>query len=72
MSVNIFDLFELAGRKPDAISLGLGDPDLPTPAHIVAAARHAIDEGRSGPAPATGLPELRQAIARKLARDNGI
>jgi aminotransferase len=72
MSVNIFDLMELAKRKPNAISLGLGDPDLPTPAHIVAAARRAIDEGRSGPAPATGLPELRQAIARKLARDNGI
>jgi aminotransferase len=72
MSVNIFDLFELAGRKPNAISLGLGDPDLPTPAHIVTAARQAIDEGRSGPAPATGLPELREAIARKLARDNGI
>ena len=72
MSVNIFDLMELAKRKPNAISLGLGDPDLPTPAHIVTAARQAIDAGRSGPAPATGLPELRQAIARKLARDNGI
>ncbi|HEX5166689.1 MAG TPA: pyridoxal phosphate-dependent aminotransferase [Thermomicrobiales bacterium] len=72
MSVNIFDLMELAKRKPNAISLGLGDPDLPTPAHIVAAARQAIDEGRSGPAPATGLLELREAIARKLARDNGI
>ncbi len=72
MSVNIFDLMELAKRKPNAISLGLGDPDLPTPGHIVAAARRAIDEGRSGPAPATGLPELRAAIARKLARDNRI
>lgn len=72
MSVNIFDLFELAGRKQNAISLGLGDPDLPTPTHIVAAARQAIDEGRTGQAPATGLPELREAIARKLARDNGI
>jgi aminotransferase len=72
VSVNIFDLMELAKRKPNAISLGLGDPDLPTPAHIVAAAREAIREGRSGPAPATGLPELRAAIARKLARDNDV
>jgi aminotransferase len=72
MSVNIFDLMELARAKPNAISLGLGDPDLPTPAHIVAAAKQAIDAGRTGPAPATGLPELRAAIARKLARDNGI
>lgn len=71
-SVNIFDLMELAKAKKNAISLGLGDPDLPTPEYIVAAARRAIDEGRTGPAPATGLPELREAIARKLARDNGI
>jgi aminotransferase len=71
-TVNIFDLMELAQRKPDAISLGLGDPDLPTPAHIVAAAREAIDAGRSGPAPTGGLLELREAIGRKLARDNGI
>ena len=71
-TVNIFDLMELARTKKDVISMGLGDPDLATPAHIVAAAKQAIDEGRTGPAPATGLLELRQAIARKLARDNGI
>src|SRR3712207_659508 len=72
VSVNIFDLMELAKQKANAISLGLGDPDLATPAHIVAAAKQAIDEGRTGAAPPTGLLELRQAIARKLARDNGI
>src|SRR5690606_19985513 len=48
------------------------DPDLDTPAHIVAAAKAAIEEGRTGPAPTRGLPELREAISRKLARDNGI
>ena len=71
-AVNIFDLMELAKQKPNAISLGLGDPDLATPAHIVDAAKRAIDEGRTGAAPPTGLLELRQAIARKLARDNGV
>jgi aminotransferase len=70
--VNIFDLMELAKAKRNAISMGLGDPDLATPEHIVAAAKQAIDEGRTGPAPPTGLPELRAAIARKLARDNGV
>lgn len=70
--VNIFALQELAARSPDAISLGLGDPDLPTPAHIVDAAIAAIDEGRTGPAPTRGLPELRHALARKLLRLNGI
>jgi len=72
VSVNIFDLMELARSRPAAITLGLGDPDLPTPAHIVAAAAEAIESGRTGPTPATGLLELREAIARKLSRDNGV
>src|SRR5690606_30986055 len=63
---------ELARSRPAAITLGLGDPDLPTPAHIVAAAAEAIESGRTGPTPATGLLELREAIARKLSRDNGV
>src|SRR4030095_4052123 len=71
-TVNIFDLMELARTKKDVISLGLGDPDPTTPAHIIEAAKRALDEGRTGPSPATGLPELGAAIARKLARDNGI
>lgn len=71
-TINIFDLQELARSKKDVISMGLGDPDLPTPTHIVDAAKAAIDEGRTGPAPTRGLPELRQAIATKLQRDNGI
>jgi aminotransferase len=71
-NIDIFDLQELARSKRNVISLGLGDPDLPTPAHIVAAAKAAIDEGRTGPAPTRGLPELREAISRKLLRDNGI
>lgn len=71
-SINIFELQELARSKKDLISMGLGDPDLPTPSHIVDAAKAAIDEGRTGPAPTRGLPELRQAIAAKLRRDNDI
>ncbi len=71
-TINIFDLQELARAKKGLISMGLGDPDLPTPSHIVDAAKAAIDEGRTGPAPTRGLPELRQAIAAKLKRDNDI
>jgi aminotransferase len=70
--MNIFALQELAARTPEAISLGLGDPDLGTPAHIVTAALEAIDAGLVGPTPARGLPELRAAVARKLLRTNGI
>jgi aminotransferase len=70
--IDIFALQELANRTPDLISFGLGDPDLPTPPHIVEAAKRAIDEGRTGPAPTNGLIELREAIAHKLQRANGI
>jgi aminotransferase len=70
--VDIFTLQALANETPNLISLGLGDPDSPTPAHIVQAAKQAIDEGRTGPAPTRGLIELRRAIAAKLERENGI
>jgi aminotransferase len=71
-TVNIFEMMDRARTRQDLISMGLGDPDLATPAHIVAAAKAAIDENRTGPAPAKGLPELRRAISRKLASENGI
>lgn len=66
-------LMDLAEHLTGVISLGLGDPDLPTPAHIVAAAKRAMRDGRCDHAthPA-GLIELRRAIAAKLARDNGV
>ncbi|CAA9272691.1 MAG: Aspartate aminotransferase, partial [uncultured Chloroflexia bacterium] len=68
-----YALMELAAQIPDAIALGRGDPDLDTPAHVIAAAEAAIRDGRTDiPAPVAGLPELREAIAAKLRRDNGI
>jgi aminotransferase len=68
-----YALMELAAQIPDAIALGRGDPDLDTPPHIIAAAEAAIRDGRADmPAPAAGLPALREAIAAKLRRDNGI
>ena len=64
-------LMDLAATMTDVISLGLGDPDLDTPPHVIAAAKAAMDRGDLGVAPPAGLPELRAAIARKLARENG-
>jgi aminotransferase len=68
-----YGLMDLAARVDDVIALGRGDPDLPTPAHIVEAAKAAIDRGEadrvSDPA---GTPELRAAVADKLRRENGI
>jgi aminotransferase len=67
---NIFYLQDLARRIPDVISLGLGDPDLPTPPHIVDAVRRAFDAGSLEPPEPRGLLTLREAISRKLQRDN--
>jgi len=67
-----YALMEMAAALPDVIALGRGDPDLPTPAHIIEAAKAAVRHGQTAPAPVAGLPELRQAIAKKLVRENGL
>jgi aspartate aminotransferase len=59
-----------AGRP--VIGFGAGEPDFPTPDYIVEAAQRACAEPRFHKyTPAAGLPELRQAIADKTARDSG-
>jgi aspartate aminotransferase len=59
-----------AGRP--VIGFGAGEPDFPTPDYIVEAARQACEQPRFHKyTPAAGLPELRQAIAAKTARDSG-
>ena len=52
----------------DVINLGIGQPDFPTPPHIAEAAVRAIRDGHHGYTPATGLPELREAVAADLHR----
>ncbi len=60
-----------AGRP--VIGFGAGEPDFPTPAYIVEAAQRACAEPRFHKyTPAAGLPELREAIAVKSARDSGL
>ncbi len=59
-----------AGRP--VIGFGAGEPDFPTPGYIVEAAQRACAQPRFHKyTPAAGLPELRQAIAAKTARDSG-
>src|SRR6266516_2810453 len=59
-----------AGRP--VIGFGAGDPDFPTPGYIVEAAQRACAEPRFHKyTPAAGLPELREAVAAKTARDSG-
>lgn len=60
-----------AGR--DVIGFGAGEPDFPTPDHIVAAAEKACRDPRNHRyTPAGGLPELKEAIAEKTRRDSGL
>jgi aspartate aminotransferase len=67
----IREVFEAAGE--DAINLGLGQPDFPTPAHAREAATAAIDAGEAdGYTSNKGTQALREAIARKHDRDNDL
>jgi aspartate/methionine/tyrosine aminotransferase len=60
-----------AGRP--VIGFGAGEPDFPTPAHIVEAAAAACSNPRFHKyTPAAGLPELREAVATKTKRDSGL
>jgi len=60
-----------AGRP--VIGFGAGEPDFPTPGYIVEAAQRACAEPKFHKyTPAAGLPELREAIAAKTARDSGL
>ena len=63
---------ELKAQGIDIISLSLGEPDFPTPAHIKEAAKQAIDNNFTTYTPVAGYPALRQAIADKLQRENGL
>lgn len=56
----------------DVCSFSAGEPDFDTPDHIKAAAKQALDEGKTRYGPAAGEPALRQAIADKLQLENGL
>ena len=62
----------LKAQGAPVISFGAGEPDFPTPAAILDAARAAVDDPKNHRySPAGGLPELREAIAAKTLRDSG-
>ncbi len=61
---------EMKAQGIDVINMSVGEPDFNTPDHIKQAAKLAIDENYSRYSPVPGYPELRQAITRKLEREN--
>jgi aspartate aminotransferase len=56
----------------DVVDLGAGEPDFDTPQHIKDAAAKALAEGFTKDTASAGIPELRQAIADKFKRENGL
>ncbi len=56
----------------DVVGFGAGEPDFDTPQHIKDAAIKALNEGFTKYTPSSGIPELRQAIADKFKRENGL
>jgi aspartate aminotransferase len=63
---------ELKAAGHDVIGLGAGEPDFDTPVHIREAAKAAIDSGKTRYTAVGGTPELKDAIALKFKRDNGL
>lgn len=62
---------ELQRQGKDVINLGIGQPDFPTPPHIVEAAVKALRDGHHGYTPATGILPLREAVAAHVLRATG-
>lgn len=67
----IREIMDAAWGRPDVIHLEVGQPDFPTPAHIVAAAHEAALAGHTGYTPTAGIPALRAALAAKIRQRNG-
>jgi aspartate aminotransferase len=63
---------EMKARGEDVVGFGAGEPDFDTPQHIKDAAVKALAEGFTKYTPSSGIPELRQAIADKFKRENGL
>ena len=62
---------DLARQGRDIINLGIGQPDFPTPPHIVEAAVKALRDGHHGYTPATGILPLREAVAADVGKRTG-
>ena len=63
---------QLKAEGIDVISLGAGEPDFHTPSHIIDAAYRSMTEGKTKYTPSGGLKELKEAIAEKLKKDQGL
>ncbi|MEO1657102.1 MAG: pyridoxal phosphate-dependent aminotransferase [Pseudomonadota bacterium] len=63
---------DLKAQGKDVLALAAGEPDFPTPEHVCDAAIEAIRRGETGYTAVDGIPELKEAVAAKFERDNGL
>jgi len=70
--LSYLEVAKMARSVPDAIYLNVGEPDFPTPTHIVEAAKRAMDSGKTHYTPDEGIAELRTAIAEKESKKLGL
>lgn len=68
----IREMMDLASSRSDVLHLEIGEPDFPTPAHVVAAATEAMRDGNVKYTLSRGTAVLREALALKLAERNGL
>jgi aspartate/methionine/tyrosine aminotransferase len=66
----IREIMDLAWQHPEVLHLEYGEPNFPTPDHIIEAAGRAAADGFTKYTPNRGLPEVREAMARKIAERN--
>jgi len=63
---------EMKSEGKDVIGFGAGEPDFDTPLHIKEAAISAINQGFTKYTPASGIPELKEAVCAKLLKENAL
>ncbi|HVP66590.1 MAG TPA: pyridoxal phosphate-dependent aminotransferase [Anaeromyxobacteraceae bacterium] len=63
---------ELKAKGVDVVGFGAGEPDFDTPKAIKQAAVKALDDGFTKYTPTNGIPELREAVAKRIAQEHGI
>jgi aspartate aminotransferase len=63
---------EMKAEGKDVVGFGAGEPDFNTPQNIIDACKKALDEGKTKYVPASGINELKDAVANKFKRDNNL
>jgi aspartate/methionine/tyrosine aminotransferase len=62
----------LEAQGKNVVHLEIGEPDFPTPSHIIEAAKRALDEGWTHYGPTQGFPDLREAVAEHVGKTRSI